>query len=181
MRPLTTVRSYLSGFTEAVIYPFETWQGTVGLVFSGVLTYALLILSTMPTFSYQMLADGLHWLDYVLVSLTETTYRTDGATGLAVILAYALLTGVAVVNAAARLRLIGPTSLADLSGVLPAFLASGCASCGAGLLGALGFTGGVAILPYNGAFVRTAGLALLVVFLERAGHPERGMVEGVAE
>ncbi|MFC7060034.1 hypothetical protein [Halovenus salina] len=181
MRAVATTRTHLSQFAEAVVYPFETWRGTVGLLLAGALTYVLLILSTMPTFASQMLADGLHWLDYVLVSLTETVYRTDGATGLAVILAYALLTGVAVVNAVARLHTVGPASMADLSGVLPAFLASGCASCGAGLLGVLGFAGGVAALPYDGALVRAAGLALLVVFLARAGHPERCTVEGVAE
>ncbi|WP_254862985.1 hypothetical protein [Halovivax gelatinilyticus] len=158
---------------DAVTYPFESWRGTVGLLIVTVATYTLLVLSTMPEFSIQLLGDGLHWLDYALVSLSETIYRTDGPSGLAIIVLYAVLTGVAVVNAVAQLRIVGPTSLTDLSAVLPGLLASGCASCGAGLLGFLGFAGGLALLPYDGTLLQIAGLALLVFFLGRAGHPER--------
>lgn len=168
-----SIRGYLTNLSEAVSYPFETWRGTIGLVFVTLATYVLLILSTMPEFSLQMLGDGLHWFEYVVVSLTETVYRTDGWTGLGIIVLYALLSGVAIVNAVAQLRLVGLSSLTDLTGVLPGLLASGCASCGAGLLGFLGFAGGLAALPYDGALLRVGGLALLLFFLGRAGHPER--------
>ncbi|MFP9193624.1 hypothetical protein [Natronosalvus vescus] len=170
-------RERIDGFVrnlhEAVTYPFESWRGTAGLVVVTAVTYVVLVLSTMPEFTIQMLGDGLHWFDYVLRSLTETIYRTDGWTGLGIVVLYALLTGVAVVNVVAQLRIVGPSSLADLSGVLPGLLASGCASCGAGLLGFLGFAGGLAMLPYEGALLRIAGLALILFFLGRAGHPER--------
>lgn len=173
MSPRNSIRGYLANLSAAVSYPFETWRGTIGLVIVTVATYLLLILSAMPEFSLQMLGDGLHWIDYVLVSLTETIYRTDGPSAIAVIVLYALLTGVAVVNAVAQLRLVGPTGLTDLSGVLPGLLASGCANCGAGLLGVLGVAGGLAALPYDGTLLRVGGLALLLFFLGRAGHPER--------
>jgi hypothetical protein len=165
--------AFVANVTAALSYPFETWRGTIGLSVVAFVTYVLLVLSTMPEFSLQMLGDGLHWFDYVLVSLTETIYRTDGWSGLGVIVLYAVLTGVAVVNVAAQVRIVGVSSLADLSGVLPGFLAAGCASCGAGLLGFLGFAGGLAMLPYDGALLRIGGLALLLFFLGRAGHPER--------
>jgi len=171
----------LRNLGAAVAYPFETWRGTVGVTITASLTYVLLILSTMPEFSMQMLGDGLHWIDFVVVSLTETVYRSDGLAGLAIIAAYATFTGVAVVNTAARLRTVGRSSLTDLSGVLPAFLASGCASCGAGLLGTLGFVGGVAVLPYDGMLVRVGGLALLAFFLGRAGRPDRCLAGEVVE
>ncbi|MFC4541363.1 hypothetical protein ACFO5R_05425 [Halosolutus amylolyticus] len=173
MRSRDSISGYLRNLSAAVSYPFETWRGTIGLVAVTLATYVLLVLSTMPEFSLQMLGDGLHWFDYVLVSLTETIYRTDGLSSLGIIVLYAVLTGVAVVNAVAQLRLVGPTGLTDLSGVVPGLLASGCASCGAGLLGFLGFAGGLAALPYDGALLRIAGLALLLFFLGRAGHPER--------
>jgi len=181
MQTRSRIRVYLRNLSEAVVYPFETWSGTVGTVLVASITYVLLILSTMPTFSLQMLGDGLHWADYVILSLTETVYRSTGPAGLATVVAYAVFTGVAVVNTIGQLRVVGVSSLTGLLGVLPAFLASGCASCGAGLLGVLGFVGGVAVLPYDGALARVAGLALLVVFLGRAGHPERcavGEVKG---
>ncbi|QFU83145.1 hypothetical protein [Natronorubrum aibiense] len=168
-----SIREHLMNLSAAVWYPFETWRGTIGLLVVAFVTYVLLILSTMPEFSLQMLGDGVHWFEYVLVSLTETVYRTDGWTGLGTIVLYALLSGVAIVNAAAQLRIVGLSSLTDLSGVLPGLLASGCASCGAGLLGFLGFAGGLAMLPYDGALLRVGGLALLVFFLGRAGHPEQ--------
>ncbi|WP_265109897.1 hypothetical protein [Halosolutus halophilus] len=168
-----SITGYLTNLSAAVSYPFETWRGTIGLVIVTLATYVLLILSAMPEFSLQMLGDGLHWFDYVLVSLTETIYRTDGPSSIAVIVLYALLTGVAVVNAVAQLRFVGPAGLTDLSGVLPGLLASGCASCGAGLLGFLGFAGGLAALPYDGTLLRIGGLVLLLFFLGRAGHPER--------
>ncbi|WP_455449487.1 hypothetical protein [Natrinema thermotolerans] len=166
-------REYLTNLIAAVSYPFETWRGTIGFVAVAAATYVLLLLSTMPAFSLQMLGDGLHWFEYVVVSLTETVYRTDGWTGLGIIVLYALLSGTAVVNAVTQLRTVGVSSLADLSGIVPGLLASGCASCGAGLLGFLGFAGGLATLPYDGAALRVAGLLLLLFFLGRAGHPER--------
>ncbi|UHQ95143.1 hypothetical protein [Haloterrigena alkaliphila] len=167
------VGAHLANLSAAVSYPFETWRGTIALVLVAFATYVLMILSTMPEFSLQMLGDGLHWFEYVVVSLTETVYRTDGWTGLAVVVLYAFLSGIAVVNVAAQLRLVGLSSLTDLSGVVPGLLASGCASCGAGLLGFLGFAGGLAALPYDGASLRVGGLLLLLFFLGRAGHPER--------
>lgn len=168
-----SLEGYLVNLLEAASYPFETWRGTIGLVLVTVATYVLLIVSTMPEFSLQMLGDGLHWFEYVVVSLTETVYRTDGWTGLGIIVLYALLSGIAIVNVVAQLRIVGLSSLTDLSGVVPGLLASGCASCGAGLLGFLGFAGGLAALPYDGALLRVAGLALLLFFFGRAGHPER--------
>ncbi|OLZ40594.1 hypothetical protein A6E15_06135 [Natrinema saccharevitans] len=166
-------REYLTNLVAAVSYPFETWRRTIGVVAVTAATYVLLILSTMPEFSLQMLGDGLHWFEYVVVSLTETVYRTDGWTGLGTIVLYALLSGIAVVNAVTQLRRVGVSSLADLSGIVPGLLASGCASCGAGLLGFLGFAGGLAALPYDGAVLRVGGLLLLLFFLGRTGHPER--------
>ncbi|MFU8867246.1 hypothetical protein [Natronococcus sp.] len=164
-----------------MVYPFESWRGTAGLVLVALATYVLLVGSTMPEFTLQMLGDGLHWFDDVLVLLTETIYRTDGLSGLAIVGLYALLTGVAVVNAAAQLRLVGLSSLTDLSGVVPGLLASGCASCGAGLLGFLGFAGALTLLPYDGTLLQLGGLALLAFFLGRAGHPERCAIEPGAD
>ncbi|MWV39054.1 hypothetical protein [Natrialba sp. INN-245] len=162
--------------SNAIRYPFESWYGTVGFVLVTFGTYTLLVLSTMPGFALQMLGDGLHWFDYVLVSLTESVYLTNGATGLGIIVTYALLTGVAVVNAVAQLRLVGLSGATSVSGVLPGLVASGCASCGAGLLAFLGFAGGLTLLPFDGTFLQLGGLTLLLFFLGRAGHPEQCVV-----
>lgn len=168
-----TFSGYTTGLRDAFVYPFESWRGTAGFVLVTFLTYLVLIMSTMPEFSFQMLSNGVGWLGYVVVSLTETTYHTGGVTSVGTLVLYAVLTGIAVVNVAGQIRVVGPSSLKDLTGVIPALVASGCASCGAGLLGLLGFTGALAVMPYDGMLVRLAGLALLLFFLGRAGHPKR--------
>lgn len=162
---------------EALVYPFESWGGTLGLVGVTFATYVLLVMSTMPEFALQMLGDGLHWFEFVVVSLTENIYETDGWAGLGAIVLYAWLTGVAVVVAVGQLQIGSSSGVASLTGVAPALAASGCASCGAGLLAFLGFAGGISLLPFDGALLRVGGLLLLVYFIGRAGHPERCRLE----
>jgi len=164
------------GLGRALAYPASSARRFVAMAVVGVLTYLVLIASTMPEFTIQMLSAGLHWFDYVVVSLTQTVWRSDGALGLGVIVAYAALTGVAVVNAAAQVKIAGVSSGTDLAGVVPGLLASGCASCGAGLLGFLGFAGALAAMPFHGALLRLGGLLVLLVFLGRAGDPRECVV-----
>ncbi|WP_276300970.1 hypothetical protein [Halorussus lipolyticus] len=155
----------------ALAYPFESSRRALAVGAIGVVTYVLLILSTFPQMSVQMLGAGLHWFDETLILLTQNTYATNGATGLGMIVVYAGLTGVAVVNTAGQVRTMGVSSASDLVGVLPGLVASGCASCGAGLLGLLGFAGAMAALPFHGDLLRVGGIALLLGFLARSGDP----------
>jgi hypothetical protein len=143
----------------------------LGTAVVAVATYVLLVLSTFPSMSMQMLGAGLHWLDETLVLLTENVLATNGWVGLALVAAYAILTGVAVVNAVAQASVTGVSSFSDLLGVLPGLAASGCASCGAGLLGFLGFAGALAAMPFHGDLLRVGGIVLLLGFLARAGDP----------
>lgn len=89
----------------------------------AILTYLLLVPSTFPEMSMQMLGAGLHWLDKTLVLLMENVLATNGWLGLGLVVAYALLTGVAVTNTIVQV---------SVTGVLPGLLASGCASYGGG-------------------------------------------------
>ncbi|MFP4174437.1 MAG: hypothetical protein ACLFSW_01490 [Halobacteriales archaeon] len=164
---------FLKDLTDAVAYPFGSLSRAALALSVAVVMYVVLVLSTMPTYSTQVLSEGVGWFGYVVVSLTETTYRSGGALAVSLVVLYAVLTGVAVVNTVGQLRVAGRSSVGELVGVLPGLLASGCASCGAGLLGFVGLTGALAVLPYDGTLLRVGGLALLVFFLGRAGHPER--------
>lgn len=155
----------------AMTYPFGSTRRGLAAGAVGVVTYVLLILSTFPEMSMQMLGAGLHWFDETVILLTQNTYATNGATGLGMIVVYAGLTGVAVVNTVAQVRTMGVSSASDLVGVLPGLVASGCASCGAGLLGFLGFAGAMAALPFHGDLLRVGGIALLLGFLARSGDP----------
>jgi hypothetical protein len=159
---------------RALAYPFSSGPRLVATVTVAAVTFVLLILSTFPTYTMQMLGAGVQqYLIRVFVDLLDTTYRSVGAVGVGLIVAYAVLTGVALVNATAQLRVTGISSLSDLTGVIPGLLASGCASCGAGMLGFLGFTGALAAMPFHGDLLRVGGLLLLLFFLGRAGDPRQ--------
>ncbi|WP_458206473.1 hypothetical protein [Haladaptatus sp. NG-SE-30] len=173
----TRLRRWSTNLKDALMYPTSSTTRVVGTLVVAVLTYLLLILSTFPEMSMQMLGAGLHWLDETLVLLMENVLATNGWAGLALIVSYALLTGIAVTNTAAQVSVTGVSSLSDLTGVLPGLLASGCASCGAGLLGFLGFAGALAAMPFHGDLLRIGGLVLLVGFLVRAGDPRECRVD----
>lgn len=157
----------------ALAYPFRSGQRAFAAGVVAIVTYVLLVLSTFPEMSLQMLGAGLHWFDDTLILLTQNTYATNGVTGLGMIVVYAGLTGIAIVNTAGQVRTMGVSSASDLVGVLPGLVASGCASCGAGLLGFLGFAGAMAALPFHGDLLRVGGIALLLGFLARSGDPRQ--------
>jgi hypothetical protein len=158
---------------SALGYPVTSAGRTLRTVLVAVATYCLLILSTFPGYSVQLVGSDPAYADEALLALTANTYRTAGAAGLALTVAYAMLTGVAVTAALGRVRTDGATGVGALSAVLPGLLVSGCASCGAGVLGLLGFAGALATLPFDGNLLRLAGVVLLVGYLSSVGDPRR--------
>jgi len=165
----------------ALAYPLTS---TIrGLLFVGVsvATYVLLILSSFPEYSMQMLGADLGYLDTALVALTANTYTTIGTIGLGLIVTYAILTGIAVTNAVGRVVQLGLSGSRGLSSAVPGLLASGCASCGAGVLGLMGFAGAVAAMPFHGNLLRVGGLVLLIGYLARAGDPRYCRIDSATE
>ena len=158
-------------------YPVSSRRRLAGTAVATTLTYVVLILSTFPGMSVQMLAAGPQWVDETLVLLTQNTLATVGATGLTLVVLYAILTGAAVTVTAGQLFHGGGSGPSTLGGVLPGFVVSGCASCGAGVLGLLGFAGALAAMPFHGNLLRVAGILLLIGFLAHAGDPRRCRVE----
>jgi len=165
------MNDHVSRLLAALAYPLTSGWRTLMAGLVAVATYCLLILSTFPTYSMQLLGADLAYLDEAVVALTANTYRTTGALGLSLVVAYAVTTGVALTAAFGRVRVAGLSGTRGLSSVVPGLLASGCASCGAGVLGLLGFAGALATLPFQGNLLRLAGLALLVAYLSRLGDP----------
>lgn len=151
-------------------YPLTTGGRLLFAVSVAAVTYVFLVLSTFPQMSVQMLAAGPEWLDEAVVLLTRNTYATVGVSGLGLVVLYAALTGVAVTNTVAQFRASGG-GLGTVGGLLPGLVASGCASCGAGVLGLLGFAGALAVMPFHGDFLRVGGIALLLFVLVRTGDP----------
>lgn len=163
---------FATQLVAALRYPFTSWSRLVTATVLAAATFVVLILSTFPTYTIQMLGAGVRqYLLRAFLDLLDTTFRSVGFIGVGLIASYAVLTGIAVVNVATQLRVAGLSSLSDLTGVLPGLVVSGCASCGAGVLGLLGFTGALAALPFHGDLLRVGGLLLLLFFLGRAGDP----------
>ena len=155
----------------ALSFPLTTNRRALGAAVLSVVTYIGLILSSFPGYSVQMIGAGLGYADDAVLALTANTYATIGPFGLGLVVAYAVLTGVALTNVVTQLRMQDISGVRDLLGVVPGLLASGCASCGAGVLGLLGFAGAMAAMPFDGNLLRLAGIALLLFFLAQSGDP----------
>jgi hypothetical protein len=166
-------RTAVTDLRDALVFPFTTNRRLAFAAVVAVLTYLLLVLSTFPSMSAQMVAAGIGYLDDAVLRLTANVYATAGATGVGLVVLYAYLTGVALTNTVAQVRNFGAGGVANLTGVLPGLVASGCASCGAGVLGLLGFAGALAAMPFDGNLVRVGGIALLLAFLARSGDPRQ--------
>jgi hypothetical protein len=167
------IRRHGERLLAAVAYPFTTLTRAALTVLVAAATFCVLVLSTFPAYALDLLAADAGYLDDALVALTVNTYRTVGAVGLALVVWYAALTGVATTATLGRVRAAGGRSAGGLASVLPGLLASGCASCGAGVLGVLGFAGALATLPFHGNLLRLGGVVLLAAYLARLGDPRQ--------
>ncbi|MFB6160704.1 MAG: hypothetical protein ABEJ61_05945 [Haloferacaceae archaeon] len=156
---------------RAPTFPLLSLRTTAAAVAVGAATYAVLVASADPTAAGRALAFGPGTVDDLLVTFTVGTYRTAGALGLALTVAYAALGGVLAVVVAAGIGRGAGT--ANLVGVAPGVLAAGCASCGAGALSILGVAGAYSLFPFAGNLVRVAGILLVLVALHRMGDPRR--------
>jgi len=167
------IETHGSRLLAALWYPFTPGRRTLLTGVAAASTYCLLILSTFPTYTLQLLGADLGYATDAVLALTLNTYRTTGAVGLALVVGYAVLTGVALTAAVGHVRVVGGTGVRGLSTALPGLLASGCASCGAGVLGLLGLAGALALLPFHGNLLRLGGCLLLLGYLSRIGDPHK--------
>jgi hypothetical protein len=135
--------------------------------------YVVLVLSSFPEYSVQMLGAGVGYLDEAVVDLSENVLATGGPRALGLLVVYALLTGVTATVVGAQVRIAGVNwrSLSDVAGVAPGLAAAGCAGCGAGLLGLVGFAGALSAMPLHGDLLRIGGIGLLLFALARTGDP----------
>lgn len=174
----TAGRDWVRDLRDALAYPLTSDLRLLTAAVGTAATYVVLVLSSFPQFSVQVLATDPTDVGYAVTALTREVYLTTGLLGLALVAAYAVLTGVAVTNTLALVRRARRRGASTVAGVLPGVLAAGCASCGAGVLGALGFVGAMAALPFDGNLLRVGGIGLLLFFLGRAGDPRTCSTDG---
>ena len=165
------LRAWSRDLRGALAFPLTSDGRLLLAAAATLLTYVVAVLSSFPQFSVQVLSRNPADLPWSVAVLTREAYLGGGWTTVVLVVAYALLTGVAVTNAVQHVRQARRSGVSTVAGVVPGFLAAGCASCGAGVLGVLGFTGALATLPFGGNLLRLGGVVLLVVFLARAGDP----------
>ena len=174
-------RNWVRDLRDALVYPLTSNLRLLSAAVATVVTYAVLVLSSFPQFSIQVLTNDPTDIVYAVTALTREVYLSTGWLGIGLVAAYAVLTGVATINALALVRQARRTGASTIVGVLPGVLAAGCASCGAGVLGALGFVGAMAALPFDGNLLRLGGIALLLFFLGRAGDPQTCSIGGAGD
>lgn len=154
----------LQGLTNSLGNAVGTGKALAVTATFTLLTYTAMTLLSFPEFSYQVLSSDIAGIGYAISSLTVNSYQSTGALGLGLTAVYSATVGVT----AANLSRTG-INVKGLGAGLP-LVASGCAGCGAGLLGVLGFIGGIALLPFQGNGLKIAGILLLGYFLAETGN-----------
>lgn len=155
----------------ALSFPLTSHRHVFGTGVLSALIGVVLVLRSFPKYSAQILAADLGYVDEAVVAQTANTYASIGWVGLELIVAYAILAGVALTNVAAQVRLFDISSIRDLVGIIPGLFASRGASCGAGVLKLVGFAGVLAAIPFDGNLLRIGGIALLLIVLARSSDP----------
>ena len=150
---------------------FRTRKLAATTLTASLAVFILLTITANLQYSIQTLSFGLTYLDNVLVTITDNTLQTSGLLGLSLTLIYPVLIGVSITNFYMRIKSTGLSDMKQLSGILPGFLAGGCAGCGVGLLSFAGLGGAAAAIPFDGNLIRIGGICLMLWFISRTGDP----------
>jgi ABC-type antimicrobial peptide transport system permease subunit len=158
-------------FYAATRYTLATPTRAIITTTVSTFAFGILILSIFPAFSYQMLTSEPSYWGYAFTSLLELLLTEEGVLGPITMAAYAIFTGVSLVNLGAQMQIADNLSARGLLTMAPGLLTAGCVSCGAGILGVLGLAGALTLIPFDIVYLRIAGIGLLVYFLAASGHP----------
>jgi hypothetical protein len=159
-------------FYESVQFSVNGWKHSLFTIFVSAVMFVFFILLTFPGYSYEMLLSGVGYWWYMFSSLLWLTRESSGILGIVILIVYAIATGVLTTVVIGNIKYQSQGSEGLLS-VIPAILFSGCASCGAGILGLLGVFGYTTILPFEGNLVRLLGVGVVLVVLGWIGDPQK--------
>lgn len=155
---------------EGLKAPISSKKRIFGASSIAFLSFSFMVLSANPEYSLQMMAAGLRYWPLAFRIRLLGIFSNAGYAGISLIGLFSLLVGVTMTNTAIQLKM-NRISL-DSLGALPGFLASGCASCGVGVLSILGFGGVLASMPFQGNLLRVGGILFLTILIARTGNPE---------
>lgn len=156
----------------ALSYPFRSVGGVLLTTIVAALTFFVLVLFAQSMGVIDMVLNN---TQLVTIQYFESIFLINieqlGTGAIVMNVAYAVLTGIAITNMIAQLRMLQFGSIANIGGVLPGLFAAGCASCGPGLFAIFGVTGAVSFIPFQETVLRFAGIGLFLLFLGFAGDP----------
>lgn len=166
----------------ALSYPFRSIGRILLTLGIAALTFFVLILFAQSMGVINMVLNtpeliSIGYFESIFMMNFTTTYEKSGLLPIVMNVVYAMLTGIALTNMFAQLRMLQIGSLSNLGGILPGLFAAGCASCGPGLFALFGFTGAVSFFPFQETVLRIAGIGLFVLFLGFAGDPRECRID----
>lgn len=138
-------------------------------VLLSTLVFLLLAFTTDIPWHLQTLESGVAYWDNALYNSVTSLYIA-GYFSFTLTVAYSVISGITLTNFGIQLR---DRNFAgrELGGIIPGFVATGCASCGVGLTAFLGITG-ASIAPFGGDLFKLGGLGLLVYAMYSLGDPD---------
>jgi hypothetical protein len=182
-----TSTNYIERFGEdllaALLYPFQSiLRAILALVLTG-LTFVVLILASQPFGVFNAFVNDpslivdLGYIKPMFLMGIDVIVNSKGWMPIALNVVYGLLTGIALTNMVAQLRMLQVNSISSIGGIIPGLFAAGCASCGPGLFALLGLTGATAAIPFQGTVLRLAGIGLFLFFLGLSGDPRECRID----
>jgi hypothetical protein len=182
-----TSTDYLERFGEdllaALLYPFQSvLRAILALILAG-FTFVVLILAAQPLGVLNAFTSDPTLLlnfDYIkmMFLINFNGIVSKSWTPVAINIVYALLTGIALTNMVAQLRILQVGSVSSIGGLIPGLFAAGCASCGPGLFALLGITGAtIGFIPFQEIVLRFAGISMFLFFLGYSGDPRECRID----
>lgn len=157
--------------SDGISFALETRKRIVTVAVMSLAVFSLLIMSSFPSYTFQMLTASPLYIGEVLASLTVNTYASSGLLGVFLVGVYSIATAFATLMLYHSVSVKGLKNIMGAGSLAPAALIGGCASCGAGILGLMGFMGAVSAFPFGGNLVRFAGLMLVIFYMSEEGNP----------
>lgn len=162
----------LTGLFNGFKSSFNSFQATIAVITISSMFYLVLTLSSFPNYSLEMLNAKILYLDEAFLALNWNVFNTAGYIGIFLSVVYSLFSGVLVVNLYRSLRINGISHVKKSGGMFPAFLAGGCAGCGAGILGFFGLLGIASALPFQGNGLKAGSIILIAMSISALGNPK---------